>query len=257
MSRYQDAFDAHQRARFMRPDAHRWIRPDAARFLAPGTDPASVYPALAPAETKYNPNQPRVPKGNGDESGQWTVGGGGQGYDARLASSDRPRLGRQSMALVMLEAAKRLIDGYRSDNLLKDFLGGNPGTVGVTVVDGKEIYGSSSSLPSYSAEDDNAARRMRDVLIEKYPEIMSTKDLGEIPNDALFHAESTVLLRAARSNNGTLTGQELEIFIDRRMCNPSCPTVLPYLGLELGDPKVTFVGPKGQRRTMKGGRWLE
>ena len=83
MSRYQDAFDAHQRARFMRPDAHRWIRRDAARFLMPGTDPASVYPALAPAETKYNPNQPRVPAGNGRESGRWTDGGGGIGSLAR------------------------------------------------------------------------------------------------------------------------------------------------------------------------------
>nr|DAH95280.1 MAG TPA: CdiI immunity protein [Caudoviricetes sp.] len=61
----------------MRPDAHRWIRPDAARFLLPGTDSASVYPALIPAETKYSPNQPRVPKGNGEESGRWTDGGGG------------------------------------------------------------------------------------------------------------------------------------------------------------------------------------
>lgn len=52
MSQHQDAFDAHQRARFMRPDAQRWLRPDAARFLAPGTDPASLYPALVPAETK-------------------------------------------------------------------------------------------------------------------------------------------------------------------------------------------------------------
>lgn len=73
---------------------------------------------------------------------------------------------------------------------------------------------------------------------------MSIKDVGKIPNDALFHAESTVLLRAARSKNGSLAGEELEIFIDRRMCNPSCPTVLPYLGVELGDPKVTFVGQR-------------
>lgn len=83
MSRYQDAFDAHQRARFMRPDAHRWVRPDAARFLMPGTDPASVYPALAPAETKYSPNQPRVPAGNGRESGRWTDGSGGIGSLAK------------------------------------------------------------------------------------------------------------------------------------------------------------------------------
>ena len=76
MSRYQDAFDAHQRARFMRPDAHRWIRPDAARFLMPGTDPASVYPALA---QKFRVDQLRVPKGNGEESGRWMDEGRGTG----------------------------------------------------------------------------------------------------------------------------------------------------------------------------------
>lgn len=68
MTQHQDAFAAHQRARFMRPDAYRWIRPDAARFLAPGTDPASVYPAL---EQKFRVDQLRVPKGNGEESGRW------------------------------------------------------------------------------------------------------------------------------------------------------------------------------------------
>ncbi|MBB5050558.1 hypothetical protein HNQ36_000506 [Afipia massiliensis] len=78
MSQHQDAFDAHQRARFMRPDAHRWIRPAAAHFLKPSTDPASVYPALIAAETKYSPNQPRVPAGS-RESGRWTDGGGGIG----------------------------------------------------------------------------------------------------------------------------------------------------------------------------------
>jgi hypothetical protein len=40
MPKYQDMYDAHQRARFMRPDAARYIRPDVARFLRPGTDPA-------------------------------------------------------------------------------------------------------------------------------------------------------------------------------------------------------------------------
>lgn len=74
MTYVADAYAAHQRQRWMRPDAHRWIRPDAARFLAPGSDVASVFPVLAPAETKYNPNQPRVPKGSGDESGRWTDG---------------------------------------------------------------------------------------------------------------------------------------------------------------------------------------
>ncbi|MGP9811884.1 hypothetical protein ACTZWT_10270 [Rhodopseudomonas sp. NSM] len=79
---------AHQRARFMqpdaarwmRPDADRWIRPDVARFLAPGTDPATIFPAL---DRKYSPNQPRVPAGNPD-GGQWTNGG----ISARWAVDD-------------------------------------------------------------------------------------------------------------------------------------------------------------------------
>lgn len=88
MTYVADAYAAHQRARFMRPDAQRWLRPDAARFLAPGTDPASVYPALAPAETKYSPNQPRVPAGSGRESGRWTDGGGGPGRNDPRVISD-------------------------------------------------------------------------------------------------------------------------------------------------------------------------
>jgi hypothetical protein len=70
---HESAFEAAQRARWMRPDAYRWIRPDAARFLVPGTDPRDVFPAL---QRKFNPDQPRVPAGNPD-GGQWTDGGGG------------------------------------------------------------------------------------------------------------------------------------------------------------------------------------
>lgn len=76
----------------MRPDAHRWIRSDAARFLAPGTDPASVYPALIPVETKYSPNQPRVPAGNGDESGRWTDGRGTLAIPMGNVGIDDPRV---------------------------------------------------------------------------------------------------------------------------------------------------------------------
>lgn len=72
MSAREDAYARHQQQRWMRPDAYRWIRPDAARFLLPGTDPASVYPAL---DRKFNPSQPRVPAGNPD-GGQWTDGDG-------------------------------------------------------------------------------------------------------------------------------------------------------------------------------------
>jgi hypothetical protein len=48
MSHHSDAYDAHQRQRWMRHDAHLWIQPNAARWLPPGADPADVYPALAP-----------------------------------------------------------------------------------------------------------------------------------------------------------------------------------------------------------------
>lgn len=81
---------AYQRARFMqpnpsrwmRPDADRWVRPDVARFLSPGVRPEDVFPALS---RKYNPNQPRVPKGN-PEGGQWAVSGAAGQTDRRPKS---------------------------------------------------------------------------------------------------------------------------------------------------------------------------
>ncbi|WP_024574016.1 MULTISPECIES: hypothetical protein [unclassified Afipia] len=85
MSAREDALARHQRQRWLRPDANRWLRPDAARFLKPDTDPASVYPAL---EQKYSPSQPRVPAGNGRESGRWTdASSGGAGNGANPAAS--------------------------------------------------------------------------------------------------------------------------------------------------------------------------
>jgi hypothetical protein len=88
MTHVADAYVAHERTRFMRPDSHRWVRSDAARFLKPGTDVASVFPTL---DRKYAPNQPRVPAGSGRESGRWTDGGGGNGInDPRvIPDSDR------------------------------------------------------------------------------------------------------------------------------------------------------------------------
>lgn len=91
MSKYQDAYQAHQRARFKRPDAARWIRPDAARFfppdvaryLKPGTDPAEVFPGL---DQKYSPNQRRVPAGQSG-GGRWTDGTGSNGGGGIAASA--------------------------------------------------------------------------------------------------------------------------------------------------------------------------
>lgn len=76
MRDHSEIYAAHQRARFMRPDAARWMRPDAARwirpdiarFLRPGTDPADVYTAL---DHKFNPSQLRIPAGR-TGGGRWT-----------------------------------------------------------------------------------------------------------------------------------------------------------------------------------------
>jgi hypothetical protein len=124
MSQHSNAYDDHQRQRWMRHDAHLWIRPDAARWVKPGTDPADVYPTLARKpdaakgaafeaevaagyrllavlreevaslraelkrrrleETKYSPSQPRVPAGN-PRGGQWTDRSGGQSQGTGLA----------------------------------------------------------------------------------------------------------------------------------------------------------------------------
>jgi hypothetical protein len=77
-----------------------------------------------------------------------------------------------------------------------------------------------------------------------------------MPNDALFHAETTVLLRAARQAGGTLAGRTLAVHVDGKLCN-NCEAVLPYVGLEVGNPTVTFVDPNGLAKTIRDGAWLD
>jgi hypothetical protein len=74
-----------------------------------------------------------------------------------------------------------------------------------------------------------------------------------MPLNAFYHAETNVLLRAARQHGGSLAGRTLEVFGDAKLCN-NCQEILPYVGLELGNPTVTFVEPDGARWTMRGGR---
>jgi hypothetical protein len=102
--------------------------------------------------------------------------------------------------------------------------------------------------------DYREAVAFRDVLVSKYPNIMATENIGAKPNDALFHAEANILLRIARDNGGTLAGRSIEIHSDRSLC-PSCNVVLPHVGLELGNPVVKFVGPRGETRTIRDGTW--
>jgi hypothetical protein len=198
--------------------------------------------ALHPSH--YDPAQPRVPAGNPD-GGRWT----------RLAASDKPRLGPAAIAAIVAETAKRAIQAYRNSNNLWDLFGSKIGTVAVTTIDGEQIFGSNSTSPTYDGADRAAAVELRDRLIEKYPDVMNTKDVGRRPNDALFHAETTILTRAARANGGTLAGRTIEVHVDREIC-PSCDAALPYVGLELGNPTVTFVEPTGRRQTIYNGSWI-
>lgn len=137
----------------MRSDATRWLRQDYQRFQRP----------QHPDEVKYSADQPRVPAGNPD-GGQWTSEGGLGSYDARLANNNKPRLGRAAAYSALAQAAERVIRAYRSENVLNDLFGNRQGTVGFTEMDGKLIFGSSSSLPSYSVDDRVAAEEMRNVL---------------------------------------------------------------------------------------------
>jgi hypothetical protein len=152
------------------------------------------------------------------------------------------------------------INAYRATNNMPDLFGrptwsNDKGTVAVTEIDGKLYFGINSGAPGYRTADQKEADNWRGALVDKYPDELQTKNIGRIPNDSFYHAESTVLLRAARENNGTLEGRTFDVYTDRDVCTSSCLKVLPKLGLELGNPHVTFIEPGGVRRTMRNGRW--
>jgi hypothetical protein len=137
------------------------------------------------------------------------------------------------------------IDAYRSIHRWPDLFGHQTwdpreGTVAVAGIDGQLVFGVNSNAPTYGNADRVAATQVRDILISKYPGLMETRDIGRFPNDAMFHAEATVLLRAAGRNGGTLAGRTIEVHTDRDVCH-KCLRVLPKLVLELGNPTVTFV----------------
>ena len=71
---------------------------------------------------------------------------------------------------------------------------------------GEDIFGSSSKSPTYKRIDRSEAEKVRDILLQKYPDVMKRDNIGE--------------------NGGTLAGRMLEIYSDREMCN-NCEVVLP------------------------------
>jgi len=152
------------------------------------------------------------------------------------------------------------INAYRVTNNMVDLFGrpswpSDKGTVAVTEIDGKLYFGVNSIAPTYTMADQKEAESWRRTLMDNYPDVLRTDNIGLVPNDSLFHAESTVLIRAARDNGGTLEGRTIEVHTDRKVCVTSCVRVLPKLGLELGNPRVTFIEPDGTARTMRDGRW--
>jgi hypothetical protein len=128
------------------------------------------------------------------------------------------------------------------------------GTVAWADMDGQGYLGIASTMPGYTQEDRDAANAMRDRLVQSDPDTMATGNIGHKPNDALYHAETTALTRAARANGGSLSGKEIGIYVDRPMC-PSCDKVLPLVSRELGHPTVNFTDIYGQRHLLRSGRW--
>jgi hypothetical protein len=153
-----------------------------------------------------------------------------------------------------------LIGAYRRQQGL-DLLGDpiwsrEQNTVATCKVGDVPLIGTNSGSITYTQRDQAAAERWRDTLVQNYPTVMNTEKIGGFPNDAVFHAEATCLFRAARANGGTLAGQTIEVHVDRPMCF-RCKKVLPYIGLELGNPTVTFFDPDGLVRTMRDGVWVK
>lgn len=129
------------------------------------------------------------------------------------------------------------------------------GTVAYTEVDGRAVFGVNSDAPGYTMRDEAMAQDMRARLIERYPEVMATGNVGQFPNNALFHAEANALLRAAEPYGGTLAGRTIEMRVDRRLCD-SCDVVLPPLAAQIGNPTVRIVDGNGAFWIMRDGIWI-
>lgn len=167
-----------------------------------------------------------------------------------------PRAGTGTASMPPFEA----IGSYRTITgmpVIRDSVAGRrtDGTVAFTEIDGVPVFGVNSDAPGYTASDEAMAREMRSRLIESYPDMMATGNIGQKPNDALFHAEANALMRAAQPFGGTLAGRTIEIRVDRPLCR-SCGDVLPAVGLQLGNPTARITDGNGDLWIMRDGIWL-
>ncbi len=198
----------------------------------------------------YDPNQPRVPKGHSD-GGEWTDDN--RWIGVQFAAAERPPMGPRRSYAIALEIARRLIDVFRRENGQLELFGDRRGAVTVTTIDGRQIYGSNPNLGEWRSIDRSEADRLRATVVQKHPELADPDNIGRRPLNAFYHAETNVLLRAARQHGGSLAGRTLEVFGDRELCR-NCKEILPYVGVELGNPTVTFIEPDGTRWKMRNGR---
>jgi hypothetical protein len=223
----------------------------------------------------YDPNQPRVPAGHPD-GGQWTDDNRWTDDDLRaiherwadvrlarlrgalqLAAAERlPRnlrevplyLARKAIEAVYRELASWDLFGYQNPDEV---------TVAVTTIDGRrDIHGTSSKYGDWRAIDHVEVRRLRAIILRRNPHLAKGPGLTNIPLDAFYHAETNLLLRAARENRGSLAGQTFDVYVDNETC-PSCKKVLGYVGLELGNPTVAFINARTGRvmGVVRDGKW--
>lgn len=234
----------------------RSLRPDWRRFWKPGHENDPLYKLYEKAERKYRPDQLRDDWGRFADEGRGTA----RSNPLRMAASDKPPIGRAGIAAIAAAVGKRVIEAFRSKNGLYDLFKSKVGTISHTNFEGKDVFGSNSTSPMYVSRDRLEADTLRDRLVTKEPDVFKSDNLGSMPNDALYHSETNVLTRAARENGGTLAGQKLIVYTDRPMCN-NCEKILPRVGLELGNPEVTYVYETGKGdariKIMRDGRWLE
>lgn len=216
----------------------------------------------------YDPNQPRVPVGHSD-GGQWTDDERWAGRRWSTDRRDRLRGALQFAASERLPHNLRELKRYLAGKLIEsiyrelaswDLFGyHNPDdvTVAVTTIDGRrDIRGTSSRYGDWRAIDYVEARRLRALILRRYPRLARGRGVSEFPLDAFFHAETNLLLRAARENRGSLAGQTFDVFVDNETCR-SCEKVLGLVGLELGNPTVAFINRKTGRvmGIVRDGKW--
>jgi hypothetical protein len=228
------------------------------------SDPAGPTPPNDPA-SKHNPyhdERGRFTTADGAADGlvhQVARSGGGQRPPPRPPrppprSSPPPGIGhnRPPRDPPPPEAIQRAIDDHR---FIHDLSGDDVVAHAPGLPEGSQ-FGVNSRANSYTPADRAAADEMRSRLISNYPDVMEAETISAMPRNAVYHAETTLLLRAARANGGSLAGLEIEVHVDgQTVCN-HCQRILPYVGLELGNPTVTFIGPTGLRDTMRNGAWV-